>query len=84
MAKLKTLDSELSALLSLKLTQEEACDLSDRGFTVKHPTKMTLLAAALIEKGLKGDLSALREIVSRLSPEERSEGGVILIDDIRN
>ena len=65
MAKLKTLDSELSELLSLKVTNEEAADLQSRGFSVKRPTKMTLLAAALIEKGMKGDLSAMKEIASR-------------------
>lgn len=83
MAKLKTLDSELSELLSLKVTNEEAADLQSRGFSVKRPTKMTLLAAALIEKGMKGDLSAMKEIASRLSGEEKG-GGVIFIDDIRN
>ena len=83
-AGIKTLDRELKKLLSLKLDNTEKTDLASRGFHLKNPTKMTLLAAALVEKGAKGDLSAIKEIATRLSGEVGEKSGVVLIDDIKN
>ena len=83
-AGIKTLEHELKKLLSLKLDTSEKNDLESRGFRLKNPTKLTLLAAALVEKGAKGDLSAIKEIFARLEGEGKEEGGVVLIDDIKN
>lgn len=77
-------EKELSVLLRLKATEEERERLEQSGVTVKNPTKMTLLAAALYEKAAKGDLSALKEIVSRVEPVRTENGGVVFIDDIRD
>ncbi len=71
-------------LLKLKATEEEKLRLEQCGVKVKNPTKMTLLALALYEKAVKGDLSALKEITARTVPTEAPREGVILIDDIRD
>lgn len=84
MARKQSLDKELEKLLCLKATEEDISELKSKGIIHKNPTKMTLLAAALYEKALKGDLSAIREIFSRISPSGEQRGGVIFIDDIRN
>ena len=81
---MKKLDTELKKILSLKLDTTEKEELSSKGYLVKNPSKMTLLAVALYEKAAKGDLSALKEIFSRLGGENRESGGVVLIDDIKN
>ena len=81
---MKKLDTELKKILSLKLDITEKEELSFKGYLVKNPSKMTLLAVALYEKAAKGDLSALKEIFSRLGGENRESGGVVLIDDIKN
>ena len=83
-AGIKTLETELKKILSLKLDIAEKQELSSKGFSLKNPTKMTLLAVALFEKAEKGDLSAIREIVARLEGEKEFKSGVILIDDIKN
>lgn len=84
MANPKGFEEELKQLLSLKATAEDAEKLRLMGLSVKKPTKMTLIAAALYEKAQKGDLSAIKEILGRIDPEARDIGGVILIDDIGN
>lgn len=66
------------------MSEEEKRQLCDKGINLKKPTKLTLLAAALFEKGVKGDLAALKEIFSRLEPEFNTQSGVVLIDDIKN
>lgn len=81
---MKRLDTELKKILSLKLDKEEAEELRARGFNIKSPSKMTLLAAALFEKAEKGDLSAIKEIFSRTGEQRGEAGGVVLIDDIKN
>ena len=83
-AGIKTLDTELKKILSLKLDENEAAELRGRGFNIKSPSKMTLLAAALYEKAAKGDLSAIKEIFTRTSDEKGEISGVVLIDDIKN
>ena len=83
-AGIKSVETELKKILSLKLSEDEKQFLIDKGISVKKPTKMTLLAAALFEKGVKGDMSALKEIFSRLDPETKGGGGVVLIDYIKN
>lgn len=76
--------SELKKITQLKLNKEEVLELTEKGITVKNPTKLTLLAAALYDKAAKGDLPALKEIFSRLAPEFNEGEGVVLIDDIKN
>lgn len=80
----KDISSELKKIIDLKLNDEEKNSLSDKGICLKNPTKLTLLAAALYEKAAKGDLSALKELFSRLDPEYCDTVGVVLIDDIKN
>ena len=80
----KDIGTELKKITSLKLTEEEKTLLKDKGITLKRPTKMTLLAAALFEKAAKGDLSALKEIFSRLDGGVSGNGGVVMIDDIKD
>ena len=80
----KGIEQELKKITALKLTDEEKSTLNEKGITVKNPTKLTLLAAALFEKAAKGDLSALKEIFSRLDGENGDISGVVLIDDIKN
>ena len=84
MAKIKSIQSELEALLSLKATEEEKHGLMEKGLNVKNPTKLTLVAAALFFKAQGGDLSAIKEIISHLKGETAEKGGVIFIDDIRS
>ena len=84
MAKIKSIQSELEALLSLKATEEEKRGLMEKGLNVKNPTKLTLVAAALFFKAQGGDLSAIKEIFSHLKGETAEKGGVIFIDDIRS
>ena len=80
----RSFEAELEGLLRLKATEEEIQRLEQIGVKLKSPTKMTLLAAALIEKAAKGDLSALKEVISRVGPAREETGGVIFIDDIRD
>ena len=76
--------TELKRITKLKLSEEEKSALIEKGINLKNPTKLTLLAAALFEKGAKGDLAALKEIFARLEPETNMQSGVVLIDDIKN
>ena len=78
------ISSELKRITDLKLSSEEQNTLADIGISIKNPTKLTLLAAALYEKAAKGDLSALKEVFSRLNPDGGEKGEVVLIDDIKN
>ncbi|MBQ5911114.1 MAG: hypothetical protein IIW94_03795 [Clostridia bacterium] len=80
----KGIENELKKITSLKLSESEKADLTEKGITLKNPTKLTLLAAALFEKAAKGDLAALKEIFLRLEPENKDISGVVLIDDIKN
>ena len=81
---MKSLENELKKILSLKLDITEKNELESRGFSLKNPTKQTLLAAALFDKAAKGDLSAIKEVFARVSGEGSAECGVVLIDDIKN
>ena len=80
----RDISSELKRITDLKLSGEEQNALADMGINLKNPTKLTLLAAALYEKASKGDLSALKEVFSRLNPDGGEKGEVVLIDDIKN
>lgn len=80
----KDISSELKRITNLKLSEEEKKSLSDKGISLKNPTKLTLLAAALYEKAAKGDLSAIKELFSRLENEYCDTVGVVLIDDIKD
>lgn len=80
----KGIDTELKKITALALSEEERQQLVDKGIALKKPTKLTLLAAALFEKGAKGDLAALKEIFARLEGETTIQNGVVLIDDIKN
>ncbi len=76
--------TELKRITKLELSEEEKSALIEKGINLKNPTKLTLLAAALYEKAAKGDLSALKELISRLDDELCDSVGVVLIDDIKN
>ncbi len=76
--------TELKRITKLKLSEEEKNALFDKGINLKNPTKLTLLAAALYEKAAKGDLSAIKELISRLDDEFCNSVGVVLIDDIKD
>lgn len=80
----RDISSELKRITDLKLSDEEKNSLTEKGISLKNPTKLTLLAAALYEKAAKGDLSALKELFSRLDNEFCDTVGVVLIDDIKN
>lgn len=69
-------------MLSLKASSEEVERLKEMEITIKKPTKMTVLSAALYKKASVGELSAIKEIVSLLNGESNEAGGVILVDDI--
>lgn len=84
MAKIKSIQSELEALLSLKATEGERQELMEKGINVKNPTKLTLVTAALFFKAQGGDLSAIKEVFSHLRGETAEKGGVVFIDDIRS
>jgi hypothetical protein len=83
-AKPRSIEAELERLLSLKATDEERAILTEKGIAVKNPTKLTLIAAALYGKAVGGDLSAIKEIFSRMGEGSAEKGGVIFIDDVRN
>ena len=76
--------TELKRITKLKLSEEEKSALIEKGINLKNPTKLTLLAAALYEKAAKGDLSALKELISRLDDDFCDSVGVVLIDDIKD
>ena len=79
----KSLGEELNRLLSLKTTKEEREELSLLGITGKDSTKLTVVAAALYQKAVGGDLSAIKELIGRLgSGETEQESGVVIIDDM--
>ncbi len=75
------LSEELGRLLRLRASAEEQKKLSEMGFCMKKPTRMTVIAAGLYKKASSGDLSAMKELIGLASGNKES-GGVTLIDDI--
>ncbi len=79
------LSEALKILLEEKLPRSEVQSLKDEGFTLKRPTRETALAVAIYKKAASGDLSAIKELRSILSGEEKQDKhtkAVIIIDDI--
>ena len=75
----------LGRLLSTRATCEECEQLLAAGFNLKAPTKRPVVMAALYKKAAAGDLSAIKELLLRLSPDDNRDGkGVVFIDDIKN
>lgn len=84
-SKNKTLTDSLEAILTSAATLEEADELKALGIKVRRPTKLTVVLAALYKKAAGGDLSAIKELLLRLGPDDAEGGkGVVFIDDIKN
>ena len=81
----KSLTDSLDLVLSSAATPEETENLKELGIKVRRPTKLTVVLAALYKKAAAGDLSAINELLLRLSPDDNRDGkGVVFIDDIKN
>lgn len=78
----KDFKKEMKNLLSKKASEEEKLMLSEMGFEIKNPTRLTVLAAAVYEKAASGDLSSIKEILSLYKEQGSFTGGVVLLDDI--
>ncbi len=83
-AKNRSPAEEIKSLLSSAASDGEKKQLDEQGIKCKSPTKLTVVLAALYKKAVGGDLSAIKELLCRMEPEERQERGVVLIDDIKN
>lgn len=81
MKKKKALSDEVELLLSQKASKEEEKILKEMDMSVKNPTRMTVIAAALYQKAANGELSAIKELLSVIGISGNS-GGVTLVDDI--
>ena len=87
MAKSKTLKQVIQKLLTQKASKQEKEELEKLGFTIKNPTKQTVIMAALYKKAANGDLSAIKELRSILSDgttDNLYSGVVMIVDDIKN
>ena len=82
MKKEKSFKEELMLLLSSPASEQEKETLKDLSISLKKPTRMTVLAAAIYKKAASGDLSSLKEIISTLGEEKSGTERVILLDDI--
>ncbi|MBR6742966.1 MAG: hypothetical protein IKL94_00545 [Clostridia bacterium] len=82
MKKDKSFKEELGRLLCLSASNQEAENLKELGITIKNPTRMTVLAAALYKKATSGDLSSLKEIINVMGENKETTERVILLDDI--
>ncbi len=82
-SKNRSADREIRQLLSVAATSDEKESLSELGIKMKSPTKLTVVLAALYKKAAAGDLSAIKELLGKLDPEEAYEKEVVLIDDIK-
>ncbi len=76
-----SLSSEAQRLLRQGASDQEKQRLMSAGFNIKRPTRMTMVAFAIYEKAVKGDLSAIKELLSHTG-EGTGEGGIVFIDDI--
>ncbi|MBQ9770120.1 MAG: hypothetical protein IJW27_07945 [Clostridia bacterium] len=84
-SKNKSLADSLEAILTSAASPEEEDGLKDLGIKVRRPTKLTVVLAALYKKAAGGDLSAIKELLLRLNPEDDADRkGVVFIDDIKN
>lgn len=84
MAKKPSIEEEIKRLLYLPVTDDENVRLSEKGIKIRHPTRLTLLAEMLVEKGIGGDISAFKELIKCVYKGEEVLNGVIVIDDIEN
>ncbi len=85
MKKGKDLKTIMESLLKQKASENEREFLTSLGFTVKKPTRQTVIMAALYKKAATGDLSAIKELRSIIGDSvfDRYEGAVTIIDDIK-
>ena len=86
MAKGKDLKKIMESLLKQKASEKEREFLTELGFTVKNPTRQTVVMAALYKKAAAGDLSAIKELRSIIgdSTLDAYRGAVTIVDDIKN
>ncbi len=87
MAKNKSLKEIMLSLLKQKASEKECEILRDLGFSLKNPTKETVIMASLYKKAAGGDLSAIKElrsIVSDTHTDNLYSGVVMIVDDIKN
>ncbi len=74
--------AQADKLLRQGASTEEKQRLESAGFNIKKPTRMTMIAFAIYEKAVKGDLSAIKELLSHTG-QGTGEGGIVFIDDIK-
>lgn len=74
--------AQAEKLLRQGASAEEKQRLESAGFNIKRPTRMTMVAFAIYEKAVKGDLSAIKELLSHTG-EGAQGGGIVFIDDIK-
>lgn len=77
----------MESLLRQKASESEREFLTELGFTVKNPTRQTVLMAALYKKAAAGDLSAIKElrmIIGDGSSDIGAAQGVTIVDDIKS
>ncbi|MBE6797057.1 MAG: hypothetical protein E7531_01790 [Ruminococcaceae bacterium] len=86
MAKRKDLKKIMESLLKQKASEKEREFLTELGFTIKNPTRQTVVMAALYKKAAAGDLSAIKELraITGDSSLDICRGVVTIIDDIKN
>ena len=86
MAKRKDLKKIMESLLKQKASEKERVFLTELGFTIKNPTRQTVVMAALYKKAAAGDLSAIKELraITGDSSLDICRGVVTIIDDIKN
>ena len=86
MAKRKDLKKIMESLLKQKASENEREFLTELGFTIKNPTRQTVVMAALYKKAAAGDLSAIKELraITGDNSLDICRGVVTIIDDIKN
>lgn len=86
MAKGKDLKKIMESLLKQKASENERAFLAELGFTVKNPTRQTVIMAALYKKAAAGDLNAIKELrsITGDSSLDAYRGAVTIVDDIKN
>ena len=86
MAKRKDLKKIMESLLKKNASENERAFLTELGFTIKNPTRQTVVMAALYKKAAAGDLSAIKELraITGDSSLDICRGVVTIIDDIKN
>lgn len=76
----------LAEILTLPVSGEELLFLSELGIHKKDADNKMLIMARLLEKAMKGDISAIREIRSIMQETESTDRGLLMeiIEAVRN